>query len=100
MLDSKCPQCNRPFNPSTGIYTGSGLVCESCADEADAEDMDLEAAPSGIYPLGFVAGFFGGCIGLLLVHLLAKGVQTKKGATHGFIAQIVVGGLIRIIASA
>jgi hypothetical protein len=50
--------------------------------------------------LGFCAGFFGGCIGLILVYAIAKGPATKRGASIGFAAQLVVGVLIRILAAA
>ncbi len=53
----------------------------------------------GSFPLGFLAGFFGGCIGLGLVLALAKGAATKKGAGAGFAAQVVVGLLVRVAAS-
>ena len=57
------------------------------------------AAPIvGSLGLGFLAGFFGGCIGLILVYAIAKGPETKKGAGMGFAAQIVLGGLARALA--
>lgn len=49
--------------------------------------------------LGFCAGFFGGCIGLILVYAIAKGPETKRGAGIGFAAQIVVGGVVRALAN-
>jgi hypothetical protein len=57
------------------------------------------AAVPGSLPLGFLAGFFGGCIGLALVFIIAKGPATKKGAGIGFAAQIVVGVIFRLVAS-
>jgi hypothetical protein len=56
------------------------------------------APVQGSIGLGFVAGFFGGCIGLILVYAIAKGPDTKKGAGIGFAAQIVVGGVMRALA--
>jgi len=57
------------------------------------------AAPiTGSLGLGFLAGFFGGCIGLILVYAIAKGPETKKGAGIGFAAQIVLGGVFRALA--
>jgi len=53
----------------------------------------------GSFPLGFLAGFFGGCIGFLLVRMLAKGAQTKKGAGVGWAVGMGVGLLLRLIAS-
>jgi hypothetical protein len=50
----------------------------------------------GNLALGFCAGFFGGCIGLILVYVIAKGPATKKGAGIGFAAQVVIGALLRI----
>jgi hypothetical protein len=57
-------------------------------------------AVEGSMGLGFCAGFFGGCIGLILVYALAKGPATKRGAGIGFAAQIVVGLLFRVMAAA
>jgi hypothetical protein len=52
----------------------------------------------GSLPLGLLAGFFGGCIGLILVMIIAKGPATKKGAAIGFGAQMVIGVIIRAAA--
>jgi hypothetical protein len=52
----------------------------------------------GSLGLGFLAGFFGGCIGLILVYAIAKGPETKKGAGMGFAAQIVIGVVMRAMA--
>lgn len=54
----------------------------------------------GSVGLGFLAGFFGGCIGLGLVYALAKGPDTKKGATMGFGVGIALGVISNIIAIA
>jgi hypothetical protein len=54
----------------------------------------------GSVGLGFLAGFFGGCIGLGLVYALAKGPDTKKGARIGFAVGIGIGVLSNIIAAA
>ncbi len=53
---------------------------------------------TGSLGLGFLAGFFGGCIGLILVYVIAKGPETKKGAGIGFAAQIIVGAVLRAVA--
>ena len=52
----------------------------------------------GSIALGFLAGFFGGCIGLGLVYAIAKGPDTKKGAGIGFGVQIVLGAILRLAA--
>jgi hypothetical protein len=57
-------------------------------------------AVQGSLGLGFCAGFFGGCIGLVLVYIIAKGPETKKGAAIGFGVQMVLGILLRVIAAA
>ena len=54
----------------------------------------------GSFGLGFCAGFFGGCIGFILVMAIAKGQQTKKGAGLGFAIAIVLTVISRIAASA
>jgi hypothetical protein len=59
--------------------------------------MPYTPITDGSFGLGFCAGFFGGCIGLILVLAIAKGAQTKRGAGVGFAVQIVVGGFIRAI---
>jgi len=58
------------------------------------------ALTKGSVGLGFLAGFFGSCIGLALVFALAKGPETKKGATIGFavvLAFTVLGNLISVL---
>jgi hypothetical protein len=55
---------------------------------------------AGSFGLGFAAGFFGGCIGYILVRALAKGEETKKGARIGFIVAIAVSAIIRVIGAA
>ncbi len=52
----------------------------------------------GSFGLGLLAGLFGGCIGLVLVHALAKGTETKRGANIGFVIQMAIGGLLRVLA--
>jgi len=50
--------------------------------------------------LGFLAGFFGGIVGLVLVLVLAKGKSTKKGAIIGLVAQFVlafIGGILMAV---
>ena len=53
---------------------------------------------AGSLPLGIVAGFFGGCIGLILVLIIAKGPATKKGAWIGFAVGMVIGVIANIAA--
>jgi len=54
----------------------------------------------GSFGLGFAAGFFGGCIGLALVYIIAKGQQTKKGAGIGFAVAFVLGIIFNLAARA
>lgn len=58
-----------------------------------------QAVPKGNMILGLLAGFFLGCIGLVLVMIIAKGQDTKRGAVIGFVTQVVVGAIIRLAAS-
>jgi len=46
--------------------------------------------------LGFLAGFLGGCIGLVLVLIIAKGPDTKKGAWIGFGIAAVLGIIFNV----
>lgn len=75
------------FGPGPGPYQPPGFGAPP-----------MMAPIQGSIALGFLAGFFGGCIGLILVQVLAKGPDTKKGSWFGFIAQMVVGGALRAIA--
>jgi hypothetical protein len=52
----------------------------------------------GSLPLGILAGFFGGCIGLILVLIIAKGPATKKGAWIGFAVGMVIGIIANVAA--
>jgi hypothetical protein len=47
--------------------------------------------------LGFLAGFFGGFLGLILVFLIAKGPKTKRGAIYGIIGQVVLGVVFGVL---
>ncbi len=88
------------MNPANSHMTSQGAICQGCAlqDAAASADVgDLEAmGHQGSLGLGLLAGVFGGCIGLVLVYLLAKGSETKKGAAIGFGIQAVLGILIRL----
>jgi hypothetical protein len=48
---------------------------------------------------GFAAGFVGGLLGLILVLLLARGHETKRGAVFGFGLQLVFGILLQLLAT-
>jgi hypothetical protein len=52
---------------------------------------------AGSTGLGFLAGFFGGLLGLILVFVIAKGAKTKKGAIIGIIGQVVLGIIAGIL---
>ncbi|MCP4810392.1 MAG: hypothetical protein GY913_22735 [Proteobacteria bacterium] len=97
-----CGQCKQQMDPATGTFTEDGMICEDCQNQNvidGVDDMAPLAELEGNFFLGFAAGFFGGCIGALLVLAMAKGTQTKKGARVGFGAQLVVGALLRVVAS-
>jgi hypothetical protein len=51
---------------------------------------------NGSFVLGFFAGLVGGCIGAILVQVLAKGSDTKRGAWFGFVIQAIAGTIIRV----
>ena len=51
----------------------------------------LATADVGRFSIGFLAGFFGGCIGAVLVQGIARGSETKRGAWLGFATQSAVG---------
>lgn len=51
----------------------------------------------GSLGLGVLAGFFGGCIGFALVYALAKGPDTKKGASIGLGAGIALSLLVKLL---
>ena len=84
------------------IATAVSIMSHVPAAELALGDPSAYRGPQGAYPidavappgsvaLGFLAGFFGGCIGLGLVLMLAKGAATKRGAGIGFACQTVVG---------
>jgi hypothetical protein len=54
------------------------------------------AQQNGSIALGFCAGFFGGCIGFVLVLALAKGPSTKRGAGIGFACQALLGIIVNL----
>jgi len=74
-----------------------GLAARGILIMATAAIVEGPVAPGnmkGNIVLGFLAGFFGGCLGLGLVLAIAKGTQTKRGASIGFSAQVIVGILL------
>jgi hypothetical protein len=58
------------------------------------------APVQGSIGLGFCAGFFGGCLALILVYAIAKGPDTKKGAGIGFAAHLLFSAVASILANA
>jgi hypothetical protein len=52
----------------------------------------------GSFGAGLAAGLMCGVIGFGLVQLVAKGAETKRGARYGFMIQLGLGILIRILA--
>ncbi len=74
--------------PAVGVgVQGGGYPIQGGAYPVQA----MQSVPQGSAALGFLAGFFGGCIGLGLVLAFAKGPATKRGAGIGFACQTVVG---------
>ncbi len=103
---ANCARCGASTPASRGTYTEEGLICQGCTDAATEKDLDAtgklvdaEDYVPGSLPLGFLAGFFGGCIGYLLVHQFAKGEDTKKGAKYGFWTGVVIGITMRALSA-
>jgi len=103
---ANCARCGASTPTSRGTYTEDGLICQACTDSATQKELDAtgqlvdaEDYVPGSLPLGFLAGFFGGCIGYLLVHMLAKGDKTKQGAKYGFWTGVVLGIAMRGLTS-
>jgi hypothetical protein len=74
-----------------------GLAARAILILGTAAIVEGPVAPGNVkgnIVLGFLAGFFGGCLGLGLVLAIAKGTQTKRGASIGFSAQVIVGILL------
>lgn len=94
-----CPRCKGPLDERTGTYSADGLICEDCSDKVALGDADEyePAVVEGTFIGGLAAGFFGGCIGLILVLMIAKGEETKKGAKIGFGAAIVFNIVVRLL---
>jgi len=76
------------------MFSDRGLICPACGQIAD-DDGSL-TVKSGSFPLGFLAGFFGGCIGFILVRMFARGKSTKRGAGVGFFAQLLFSAIVRM----
>ena len=47
--------------------------------------------------VGFLAGFFLACIGVLIVYLLTKNPSTRRGAWIGFAVSVIVSLLARSV---
>jgi len=61
----------------------------------------FERMQAGSLGGGFCAGFFGGCIGLIVVHAIAtSGTETRRGAKLGFavaVAVSILGALAELV---
>jgi hypothetical protein len=83
----------------SGVTPGELVMADGTAYRGPQGAYTLAPeGPPGSMALGFMAGFFGGCIGLGLVLALAKGPATKRGAGIGFACQTVIGIVLRAAA--
>jgi hypothetical protein len=91
------------WRPISSVDALMGVLRAGVPRRRDTFDIDPreEADPAlgGNFLGGFAAGFFGGCIGLGLVLLIAKGAKTKRGVLYGFVTQLFVGVALRALAS-
>jgi len=64
--------------------------------DVGAEAPVPEMFTGGSFGSGFAAGFVGGLVGWILVLALAKGYETKRGASAGFALQFLLGVVINV----
>ena len=115
MATQSCPVCNAPYGFWERLSQPS--MCSSCwqakkdlPDEGaipwqggqseGAQPSAFEDEIHGSFATGLFAGFFGGCIGVLLVHAFGGKPRTLNGAWVGFVAQAVIGVLLQVVAAA
>ena len=60
------------------------------------EEGSYNYSNEGSYGCGIALGFFVGIIGLIIAVALNQPL-TKKGAIHGFIARLVISGILFIV---
>ena len=77
--------------PDPQYLPGSAYRGPAGAIDGVAADTD-----QGSLALGFLAGFFGGLIGFIIVRFASKTPLTQRGALIGFVVQSVLGLVIRI----
>jgi hypothetical protein len=82
---------------AAGAPLGDPVLDQGSAYRGPTGALAGTAAQEGSMGLGFAAGFFGGCLGLILVLVLAKGQATKRGAGIGFACQAFVGIIVNVI---
>jgi hypothetical protein len=83
----------RPFASIESLNRGATPAVMAEYDERAA----LMPSAQGHFGLGLVIGFFGGCLGAIIVQVTSTGPQTKKGAWAGFGLQFAVGVVLRVI---
>lgn len=88
------PEDESEWRPLSHVKQLMPKATRARADFDPARDLAAEA--HGSFNSGLVAGMLGGCIGLLLVEVLAKHQETKRGARIGFFVQLFVGVMIRV----
>jgi hypothetical protein len=93
---ASCPRCGRPISPPTTPY---GQFQQQAYQPYQPPIIHVSGPPveQGSYLLGFLGGFFFGCLGLVLIMMMAKGANTKSGAALGFIFGLVLGLLIVVM---
>ncbi len=77
--DDFARRCDCGYNFSRGTVT-----------ELGAGGVERPKDP-GSWEIGIAVGFIGGLVGLAVVHTVSNAENTRKGATYGALAQLLLG---------
>jgi len=96
-----CPDCGRQVSSSAASCLGCGRpiayqppMAPPAYYQAPTTIHVSQPVEQGSALLGFLGGFFFGCLGFALIMMLARGSQTKAGAAAGFGCGLLIGLVI------
>lgn len=94
----RCPECNHEVSDSAEICPNCGYRIKKYSSTIvnNQQSTPHYYQDVGSYGGGWALGFFLGLIGLIIGIAIDKS-ETKRGAIHGFLVELVLGSIIGIV---